>query len=237
MTGIAEQSPTYHAHRQRLLEGERRLRELREEVAQLRRELPPGPELREDYVFTEGPASLGADDDADQEASAYRQVRLSELFSPGRDELVMYHMMFDEDWATPCPMCNLWVDGFAGIAPHLADRVDFAVTVKAPLPALRSWARRRGWTGLRMLSSHGTSFNGDIGAEDADGDQRDGISVFVRRGEKVQLFYTGHSDLGDGRWRGIDLYSPVWGILDLLPSGRGEWLPRTSYEPTGLPVR
>lgn len=134
-------------------------------------------------------------------------------------------------------MCNLWVEGFAGVAAHLTDRVNFAVTVKAPLAALRGWARQRGWQGLRLLSSHGTSFNSDMGAEDADGDQRDGISVFVRRGDTVRLFYTGHSDLGDDRWRGIDLHSPVWGIFDLLPSGRGEWLPRTSYESASLALQ
>lgn len=92
MTGIAEQSPQYQEHRQRLVEPERRLRDLREEVAQLR-ELPPGPEVVNDYVFTEGPSVVGAE----EHSSTYRQVRLSELFTPGRDDLVMYHMMFDED--------------------------------------------------------------------------------------------------------------------------------------------
>jgi hypothetical protein len=27
----------------------------------------------------------------------------------------------------------------------------------------------------------------------------------------------------------MDLISPVWNVFDLLPSGRGEWLPDNSY--------
>jgi predicted dithiol-disulfide oxidoreductase (DUF899 family) len=50
--------------------------------AALRRGLPPGGLLPEDYVFAEGPADIAADEPA-------RQVRLSELFG-GHDTLLLY---------------------------------------------------------------------------------------------------------------------------------------------------
>jgi predicted dithiol-disulfide oxidoreductase (DUF899 family) len=32
-----------------------------------------------------------------------------------------------------------------------------------------------------------------------------------------------------GEYRGIDLLSPVWHVLDLLPSGRGDWMPSEGH--------
>ena len=32
-----------------------------------------------------------------------------------------------------------------------------------------------------------------------------------------------------GEFRGVDLLSPVWNLFDLLPSGRGDWMPGRDY--------
>jgi len=32
-----------------------------------------------------------------------------------------------------------------------------------------------------------------------------------------------------GKIRGIDLLSPVWNVLDLLPAGRGDWEPSDGH--------
>jgi predicted dithiol-disulfide oxidoreductase (DUF899 family) len=55
------------------------------------------------------------------------------------------------------------------------------------------------------------------------------VSVFTRAGDEMRHAYTQSADFPDGRERGIDALSPVWNILDLLPSGRGEWLPDNTY--------
>ncbi|MFI5268676.1 MAG: hypothetical protein ACHQ7M_14980 [Chloroflexota bacterium] len=34
---------------------------------------------------------------------------------------------------------------------------------------------------------------------------------------------------GPGHHRGIDPFTPVWYLFDLLPQGRGEWLPGYAY--------
>lgn len=210
----------YIAARIELAKAERALRDRVEEVAAARRRMPQGL-LLDDYAFAEGPADLGVPEPA-------RTTRLRELFGD-HDTLVVYHLMFHPDDDAACPMCSLWVDGFHGVAHHLRQRTGFAVIGKAPLPKLRGWALRRGWDGLRILSSHGTTFNADLNAERPNGDQRPMISVFVAEGDRVRHFYTLPANFLDDAQRGIDLLSPVWNVLDLLPAGRGEWYAENDY--------
>src|SRR5689334_19669699 len=80
------ESTEYRAARDRLLEQEIELRRATEEVAVLRRALPPGGPVPEDYVFQS--AGLGG---------ASSSVRLSQLFEPGKNSLVIYNFMFPRD--------------------------------------------------------------------------------------------------------------------------------------------
>jgi predicted dithiol-disulfide oxidoreductase (DUF899 family) len=213
-------SEEYVAARVELAKTERELRDRIEDVAAARRRMPPGLVLR-DYEFAEGPADLGL-------REPVRRTRLRELFDD-RDTLVVYHLMFHPDADEACSMCSMWVDGFQGVAHHLRQHTAFAVIGKAPLPKLRDWALHRGWDGLRVLSAHGTTFNADLNAERADGDQRPMISVFTADGAAVRHFYSLPANFLDDAQRGIDLLSPVWNVLDLLPSGRGEWYAENAY--------
>src|SRR5262245_54499514 len=77
------ESPAYRDARDRLLQKEIELRRAMEAVAAERRKFPPGGLLPEDYLFSE----LGLD-------GAPRPIRLSELFAPGRNSLVVYNFMF-----------------------------------------------------------------------------------------------------------------------------------------------
>src|SRR5215831_12946509 len=80
------ESADYRTARDRLLEREIELRRAMEAVAAARRQLPPGGVVPQDYVFqAQGPDGGPA------------EVRLSELFAPGRDSLVIYSMMFPRD--------------------------------------------------------------------------------------------------------------------------------------------
>ena len=82
-TTFPGESAEYRAARDRLLEQEIELRRAMEAVAAARRELPPGGPIPEDYVF-QGAGADGTPTD----------VRLSELFAPGKNSLVIYSMMF-----------------------------------------------------------------------------------------------------------------------------------------------
>jgi predicted dithiol-disulfide oxidoreductase (DUF899 family) len=143
-------------------------------------------------------------------------------------------MMFAPDDPEACPMCSMWVDSLHGVSHHLARRVDFVVISKAPLPKLRVWARKRGWDGLRILSSFDSSFNADFGMETPDGEQLEGVSVFVKRDGRVHHSYTASAQLApDRRERGMDLLVPVWHVWDLVPEGRDDWYSSNDYAGRG----
>src|SRR5580704_8312999 len=166
------ESAAYRAHRDELQKAEIELMEMREAVAALRRQLPDGSPV-EDYLFEEGPADL---EDGNGPVTT---VRLSELFSSPTRPLVIYHLMLGKSQTTACPMCTMWIDGFNGVAHHLAENVDFAVAAAADLPTLRAHARHRGWDRLRLLSCAANTFKYDLGSEDETGAQDSTVSVFT----------------------------------------------------------
>jgi predicted dithiol-disulfide oxidoreductase (DUF899 family) len=206
---------TYAAKRKELREAELELMRHRERVAALRRDLPPGDAV-DDYVFVD--------------AEDGREVRLSELVTPGRS-LILYHYMYGKAQNEPCPMCSMWIDGYNAIAHHVQQRSDFVVLAAADVDQLRDVAKKRAWTNIRLLSAGTSSFKKDFGSEDDDGGQIESVSVFTRDGNgAVRHFYTGSAELApDVRERGIDLLSPVWNLFDLTPEGRGDWYPSLSY--------
>jgi predicted dithiol-disulfide oxidoreductase (DUF899 family) len=225
------ESPEYRSARKALLDSEIRLRRQIEEVAALRRTLPLGGRVREDYVFEEGGRDL---DDLETK----REVRLSGLFAPGKDTLILYSYMFSPAMSQPCTSCTSILDGLNGEAPHVTQRVNLAVVAKSPIERIRAVARERGWKSLRLLSSAGNSYNTDYRAENAKGSQLPALNVFVRRPDGIHHFYNTEllyapSEPGqDGRH--VDLIWPLWNLFDYTPEGRGtDWRPRLAYPPAG----
>jgi len=218
------ESADYTAGREKLRLAEIELMQHREAVAAMRRALPPGPTVP-DYVFAEGPGELEAGDEP------VRMVSLSQLFSAPDRPLIIYHFMYGKRQTSPCPMCTLWIDGFNGIAHHIAQNIDFAVVAAADLSTLRAHARARGWDNLRLLSAGETTFKADHGSEDEEGNQESTISVYTRDADgSVRLSYVGRPPMSDEiRERGIDLLAPVWHLLDLTPAGRGDWYAGLDY--------
>jgi predicted dithiol-disulfide oxidoreductase (DUF899 family) len=215
------ESVEYRAARERLLEREVALRRAMEDVAAARRELPPGGAVPQDYVFR----GAGAD-------GAEADVRLSELFAPGRDSLVIYHFMFPRDPGDdrpgesdgPCPSCVALLDQLDGAAAHAEQRINFVIVAKAPLPRLLAFAQERGWRRLRLVSSAGTTFNRDYHAETERGSQRPLLNVFRRDGDTVrhfwgsELFYAPTEPGQDPRHVGT--IEPLWNLFDFTPEGR-----------------
>jgi len=219
------ESLEYRAARDRLLEQEAELRRVTEAVAAARRELPPGGVVPQDYVFQQaGPGGTPT------------EVRLSELFVRGLDTLVIYNFMFPRalDDEGPCPHCTSMLDALDGAARHITQRVNFAVVAKAPLPRILAHAHQRGWRGLQLLSSAGTTYNRDYFGEDAEGGQRPMLNVFQRDGEAIRHFWG--SELLDAPTepgqdpRHVDSIDPQWNLFDFTPQGRGtDWYPDLSY--------
>jgi predicted dithiol-disulfide oxidoreductase (DUF899 family) len=216
---LPNESAEYRAARDRLLEAEGQLRSQAEAVAALRRELPPGGVVAQDYVFA------GADGD----------VRLSELFGD-RDTLAIYNFMFprtlDDDM--PCWSCSSILDSLDGAARHLAQLISLAVVAKAPLPRVLEYGEHRGWRHLRLLSSAANDYNRDYHGEALDGQQWPMLNVFTRRDGEIRHFwcselFTAPRPDGQGP-RHVDSLWPIWGMLDVTPTGRPpEWEPRREY--------
>ena len=154
-TNFPGESSEYRAARNKLLEAESNLRRQLEAVAALRRRLPAGGIIPQDYVFEEDAST----------------VRLSQLFKPGHQSLIVYNFMFGPAMAKPCPMCTSILDALNGEAPHIVDRISFVVVAKSPMPRIRQFARERGWNNLRLLSSASNSYNRDYHGEREDGSQ------------------------------------------------------------------
>src|SRR5437660_468014 len=223
-TNLPNESPEYLAKREEVRQAEIELLRQRERVAELRRALPEGATVT-DYEFLEGPASL---DEGDEPVT---KVRLSELFTAPDRSLVIYHFMFGKKQATPCPMGTAWIDGYNGVAHHIAQNVDLAIVAAADPSMLRAHARNRGWDKLRLLSAGDSTFKYDLGSEDAPGHQDSTISVFTRDSDgRLRHFYSGHPWLADDvKERGIDELNPIWNVMDLTPQGRGKFYASLEY--------
>src|SRR5215471_3272872 len=100
------ESEAYRAARNELLRAEMELRGRLEDVAALRRKLPLGGRIPQDYLFDEGAANF--------EDTTVRQTRLSQLFAPGKDTLLLYSYMFGPKMAEPCVSCTSILDGLNG---------------------------------------------------------------------------------------------------------------------------
>jgi predicted dithiol-disulfide oxidoreductase (DUF899 family) len=227
------ESAEYRAARDRLLEQEAELRRATEAVAEARRGLPPGGPVPEDYAFQ-----------ARGEDGRPAEVRMSELFAPGRDSLAIYSMMFPRDPGDdrpgptegrtaslplsegPCPSCVAILDQLDGAVEHASQHMNFVVVGKAPIERLLTFAEERGWRRLRFLSSAANTYNRDYLGETAGGAQRPMLNVFHRDGQEIrhfwgsELFYAPPEPGQDPRHLG--LLEPVWNLFDLTPEGRGE---------------
>jgi predicted dithiol-disulfide oxidoreductase (DUF899 family) len=216
----------YRRARNELLDAEQKLREFQEKVSAQRRALPPGGLIQQDYVF--------------EDASNGRQVKMSELFQPGRDSLVIYSMMFPrwpEDMRAgapcgktaelplveqPCPSCTSVVDGLEGAAFHVAERTNLVVVAKAAPERLRDYAKERGWDNLRLLSSRGNTFNRDYHAEDERGVQLAVLNVFARYNDGIHHHWSSELAFRRGDTSPIEPIWPIYGILDVTREGTGD---------------
>jgi predicted dithiol-disulfide oxidoreductase (DUF899 family) len=230
-TTFPGESPEYREARRALLESEIELRRAMEAVAAERRALPPGGEVPEDYVF-QGPGPDGTAVD----------VRMSGLFAPGRDSLVIYNFMFPRSSRDkrpgppggrtaelplaegPCPSCVALLDQLDGLVEHAEPRVNFYAVAKAPIERVLTFARERGWRRLRLLSAAGNTYKRDYHGETADGSQMPMLNVFERDGDTIRHFWSSEllyapTDGGQDP-RHVGTLEPLWNLFDLTREGR-----------------
>ena len=203
-----------------LLEREKQLTRLSDELARERAALP-WEEVTAEYVFdTEhGPRTL------------------AELFD-GRSQLLVYHFMFAPEWDEGCRSCTSIAHHMDLPRVYLENHdVTWTAVSRAPLEKLLAYRERMGWT-FPWASAHESDFNFDFHVSStAERPLREynfregaphegelpGMSAFILRDGKVFHTYSAYS-------RGLDA---MWGIyqwLDRAPLGRieavGFWFKR-----------
>ena len=199
-----------------LLEQEKLLTRLRQELARKRRELP-WVKVETDYRFD----------------SPHGKVSLADLFA-GRSQLIVYHFMFGPDWAEGCPSCSMIADSIDGGRVHVNQRDATLVLIsRAPIEKIEAFKKRMGWN-TPWVSSNTNSFNFDYHAsftkeeiemgemfynfrvEKFPSSEAPGASVFYKDADGT-IYHT-YSMYG----RGLESLMVNYDLLDITPKGRDE---------------
>lgn len=139
----------YLPARLELLKKEKELTRARDALAKERQALPI-VEITKPYTFT----------DVDESGNEVEKS-LGDLFD-GREQLVIYHFMFEPDADAGCASCTLHGEALSSQIPHLNARgVTFICVSRAPIAKIRAYKDRLGFT-FPWVSSHGGSFNQDF---------------------------------------------------------------------------
>ena len=205
--------------RKELLEREKELTRLSDELAEQRRKLP-WVRLDKTYTFETNEGNK----------------TLAELFD-GRSQLIVYHFMHGPNNPDGCLGCTFATDSFDGTAAHLnAHDVTFVLASRSPLDTLNAYKQRMGWD-LPWVSSGDTDFNRDFSAWTEE-DRRNGTGwnfgtesgAWVDVVNDQELMALSSFVLDDGVVyhtyscydRGTDALNTVWALLDRAPKGRAE---------------
>ena len=214
---MPNESAEYRAARNALLAEEIELRRHIERVAELRRSLPPGGEVKTNYTFVgeKGPVTFAG------------------LFGD-KQSLVTYNYMFGPQREQPCPMCTSLLGAWDGETPDIQQRVALAIIARSPIERLVAFKRERGWHHLPLFSDMSGEYSRDYHAIAKDGSDIPAFNVFTRRDGTIRHFWGGEmggatADPGQDP-RGAPDLMPLWTILDCTPEGRGaDWYPKLTY--------
>jgi len=216
----------WEAARMRLLEREKELTRLNDELARERRELP-WVAVEEEYSFD----------------TAAGKRSLAELFD-GRSQLVIYHFMFGPEYEAGCPVCSSIADNLDPNLPHLRARdVTMICSSRAPLEKLQGYKKRMGWN-FDWVSTVDPDFHRDLGFLHTEEELKPflegevpppveqmaeacgtDVGTYVAEGPGLSAYA-----LSEGRVyrtyvttaRGLEPAMGYYGLLDRTPMGRNE---------------
>jgi predicted dithiol-disulfide oxidoreductase (DUF899 family) len=198
------ESRKYREARDELLEYEQELVDKVTSLAERRRKLPPGGELKEDYVFQWA-----------NDGKVGESVKFSELFED-KNTLLIYSFMFGPNWDNPCPSCTSLVDGFDRAWYSVTRDAAFVAIAKAPAERINAWAKKRGWSQIALVSGFKATYQADYKCQgDSDDMQLPVMHVFSRRDGKIFHFWGTESMANHA-----DTVWPYWNLMDFTPEGR-----------------
>ena len=198
------ETQAYRDARDELLKAEQELVDHVKAVAAKRRTLPPGGELKEDYVFQRA-----------NDGHVGERVKFSELFGD-KNTLILYSFMYGPGWDNPCLSCTSLVDGFDRSSYQVTRHAAFAAIAKAPAEKINAWAKKRGWSQITLLSGFESRFQADYKCQgETDDMQLPVMHVFTRRDGRIFHFWA--TEL---RGNHVDTVWPYWNLMDFTPEGR-----------------
>lgn len=209
------------AARKALLEKEKQLTRLRDQINAERLALP-WVKVEKEYVFDTvgGPKTL------------------ADLFE-GRSQLLVQHFMFGPDWEAGCVGCSFGADHADAAYQHLKHHdVTYVAIARAPIEKLEAYRRRMGWR-FSFASSYRNDFNYDFHVSfpkealengkvfynfrEIDGkdayDELPGASAFYKDADGT-VYHT-YSQYARGGEEVLSAYM----LLDMAPFGRNETAP------------
>jgi predicted dithiol-disulfide oxidoreductase (DUF899 family) len=163
-----------------------------------------------------------------------RKRDLRDLFE-GRQQLIVYHFMFDPAWDKGCTGCTGFVDALGDLSMLKEKATTFVVVSRAPLAKLLAYKELKRWT-ITWYSSFGSDFNYDFHvtldekvapveynyrtkaelearSEHVPAGEAHGLSVFFRSGDDVFHTYSSYA-------RGNEGVTNAYSLLDITPYGR-----------------
>jgi predicted dithiol-disulfide oxidoreductase (DUF899 family) len=198
------ESQEYRDAREELLKYEEELIEKTKALAERRRSLPLGGELKEDYVFQWA-----------NEGKVGEKVKFSGLFGD-KNTLLLYSFMFGPNWDNPCPSCTSLVDGFDRSWYQVTRDAAFVAIAKAPAERIDEWAKQRGWTQIDLVSGFESPYQADYKCQgETDDMQLPVMHVFTKKDGKIYHFW-GTETMSNH----VDTVWPYWNLMDFTPEGR-----------------
>jgi predicted dithiol-disulfide oxidoreductase (DUF899 family) len=211
------ESAEYRRARTALLAEEIELRRHIERVAEMRRALPPGGEVKKQYRFQ----------------SERGPVSFADLFGD-KQTLVVYSYMYGPQRERPCPMCTSLLSAWDGEAQDIEQNVALAVVAQSPIEKLLAYKKERGWRNLKLYSDTSQEYSKDYFANSPEFEDNAAVNVFTRRDGVIRHFWSGEmgfetADPGQDP-RGAPDLMPLWTVLDMTPEGRkSDWYPSLNY--------
>ena len=202
------ESKLYRDARDALLKEEQELVEKTKAVADKRRTLPRGGELKEDYVFQWA-----------NDGKVGQKVKFSELFGD-KNTLLLYSFMFGPNWDNPCYSCTSLVDGFDRTWYQVTHSgAAFVAIAKAPAERINAWAKKRGWSQIALVSGLESPFQADYKCQgDSDDMQWPVMHVFRKQDGRIFHFWATETSSNH-----VDTIWPYWNLMDFTPEGRPDF--------------
>lgn len=202
---LAGEDEIYAKSRRALLVEEIHLRRRMEQIAEIRRALPPGP-LMADHIFRRADHGYGA---------------LSRLFGD-KDILILYACDFGN--LGPSPICYHFLSALQGNLDALRMRAEFALVTRAPANDVASFVEHHQWQKMLALQIHDEMFLSAMNLLEADGNFSPSLMIFRKYPDGIRLFWKSEmtADMADDAETPSDMFdmASLWSILDLTPQGR-----------------